>query len=165
MSERRPSLLSVSARGEEDADIRIRIQGLRRRRVCLLFFLARQSGTSRRGRSILVPLEAVLVEEVFLRLYPLVSLDLMADDLWRCKRELLQLLDAIINHINGSGGVGLCQLSACLRQTLTVLQRSLSKRLHVGQISSIGRGRRGTGTLMHYQPLTAVLLSQLVELG
>ena len=132
MSERRPSLLSVSARGEEDADIRIRIQGLRRRRVCLLLVLAQQSGTSWRGRSILVLVEAVLVEVVFLRLHPLVSLDLMADDLWRRKRELLQFLDAIINHINGSGRVRLCQLSTCLWVTLTVLQRPLSKRLRVG---------------------------------
>ena len=132
MSERRPSLLSVSAGGEEDADIRIRIQGLRRRRVCLLLVLAQQSGTSWRGRSILVLVEAVLVEVVFLRLHPLVSLDLMADDLWRRKRELLQFLDAIINHINGSGRVRLCQLSTCLWVTLTVLQRPLSKRLRVG---------------------------------
>ena len=132
MSERRPSLLSVSARGEEDADIRIRIQGLRRRRVCLLLVLAQQSGTSWRGRSILVLVEAVLVEVVFLRLHPLVSLDLMADDLWRRKRELLQFLDAIINHINGSGRVRLCQLSTCLWVTLTVLQRPLSKRPRVG---------------------------------
>ena len=132
MSEQRPSLLSVSAGGEEDADIRIRIQGLRRRRVCLLLVLAQQSGTSWRGRSILVLVEAVLVEVVFLRLHPLVSLDLMADDLWRRKRELLQFLDAIINHINGSGRVRLCQLSTCLWVTLTVLQRPLSKRLRVG---------------------------------
>ena len=132
MSERRPSLLSVSAGGEEDADIRIRIQGLRRRRVCLLLVLAQQSGTSWRGRSILVLVEAVLVEVVFLRLHPLVSLDLMADDLWRRKRELLQFLDAIINHIDGSGRVRLCQLSTCLWVTLTVLQRPLSKRLRVG---------------------------------